>query len=145
VFVDLDQIAHFHLEIAMAMSYNQMCHKAPVVTKFADVMSLFVPCLTLYESYLVYFELFLQQIDYLSLDPANQFGSFVRMQSLVAGFWHHVIDQLFASAHPAADEISLVFPCKTTLLFFFNIYAMKTELNLTWVFSFCLCLLLATV
>ncbi|PLW22367.1 hypothetical protein PCASD_15900 [Puccinia coronata f. sp. avenae] len=90
LFTDLDQIAHFHSEIVMAMSYNRMCekkrHKAPVVIKFADTMSAFVPRLRIYERYLVCFERVSQQIDRLSLDPADQFGSFVRMQSHAAGF-----------------------------------------------------------
>ncbi|KAH9458840.1 hypothetical protein Pst134EA_018995 [Puccinia striiformis f. sp. tritici] len=90
LFGDLDQIANFHSEIVMGMNYNRMCekkrNKAPVVIKFADMMAGFVPRLRIYERYLVCFERVAQTIDRLSLDPADHFGSFVRMQSHTAGF-----------------------------------------------------------
>ncbi|KAA1099391.1 hypothetical protein PGT21_005950 [Puccinia graminis f. sp. tritici] len=90
LFGDLDQIANFHSEIVMGMSYNRMCekklNKAPVVMKFADMMAGFVPRLRIYERYLVCFERVSQLIDRLALDPADHFGSFVRMQSHAAGF-----------------------------------------------------------
>ncbi|WAQ88650.1 hypothetical protein PtA15_10A69 [Puccinia triticina] len=90
LFGDLDQIANFHSEIVMGMSYNRMCekkrNKAPVVMKFADMMAGFVPRLRIYERYLVCFERVSQLIDRLSIDPADPFGSFVRMQSHIAGF-----------------------------------------------------------
>jgi len=90
LFTDLDQIANFHSEIVIGMSYNRMCekkrNKASVVIKFADMMASFVPRLRIYERYLVCFERVSQQIDRLSLDPIDHFGSFVRMQSHTAGF-----------------------------------------------------------
>ncbi|KNZ47771.1 hypothetical protein VP01_615g2 [Puccinia sorghi] len=90
LFTDLDHIANFHSEIVIGMSYNRMCekqrNKASVVIKFADMMASFVPRLRIYERYLVCFERVSQQIDRLSLDPIDHFGSFVRMQSHTAGF-----------------------------------------------------------
>lgn len=90
LFEDLNQITNLHSEIVMGMTYNRLCekkrNKAPIVIGFATMMAAFVPRLRVYERYLVRFERVSKLIDRLSIDPADNFGSFVRIQSHAAGF-----------------------------------------------------------
>jgi hypothetical protein len=76
----LDDISNLHEQLLDALEIMRKDHEH-IIILFSETVQPFIPLMELYQPYIVHMDETIKQIVAMTLDPASDFGEFVRMQS----------------------------------------------------------------